>query len=413
MRKRIEETRLLTLGNAKSYAVATSATMRGVKPPRMLIRDFLPAGMLCGLTSYPGVGKTWLAMDLVRAVATGGKVLGEFPVLGGPQGVLFVGSDSSLADYARQWTRLTSTEHKEWLDTMDHMAESGMAQEEFPPDPFDRVRFLIQSTFMLDNSDEVKRVIKTVLDEKIFPVDRKVVRTMTDDEGTEEDEIIEESGRCALIVMDTLSRLTMANQNDNTEMERVFSMIRVICETTGAAVLLLHHNSKQTEFNDGQDWRGAMSQIGALDVWINLSAHKTTKTIVRADFKKFRGITPDSAEYKMQIDDPDGAKLTYLGKVSGFFGNDDSIAGDLLKEFADWKSVNAAEEAMWPSHSDRFTERGKFKKAVRNRITDLYPAKLQRRGSVRNYEFKVKDTCPTSDTQTPETSSVPGSIPLT
>src|SRR6266478_5519620 len=106
-RKRIEDTRLLTLGSASPYKVADSGSLRGVRPPRMLVTDFLPAGMLCGLTSAPGVGKTWLAMELARAVVTVTPAIGEFKVNDGPHGVLFVGSDSSLADYARQWARLS------------------------------------------------------------------------------------------------------------------------------------------------------------------------------------------------------------------------------------------------------------------------------------------------------------------
>jgi hypothetical protein len=76
VRKRIEDTRLLTLGQASPYRLATSSTLRGVKPPRMLIESLLPAGALCGLTSMPGVGKTWLALELAQAVATGGQALG-------------------------------------------------------------------------------------------------------------------------------------------------------------------------------------------------------------------------------------------------------------------------------------------------------------------------------------------------
>jgi len=410
MKKRIEQTRLLTLGNAKSYAVADSGTIRGIRPPRMLVRDFMPAGMLCGLTSFPGVGKTWLALDLTRAVVTGGKVMDEYQVIGGPQGVLVIGSDSSESDYARQWVRLTEREHVAWLNERDALAEGGAADAELPPDPFERVKFLIQSPFMLDNTDEVRRLIRTVMDEKIFPVDRKVIQTLRDEEGNE-DELVEESGRCALIVMDTLSRLTMANQNDNTEMERVFANIRCICEVTGAAVLVLHHNSKQSEFNDGTDWRGAMSQIGALDSWINLSAHKAKRGLVRAEFKKFRGITPDSFEYTMHVSDPDTAKLTFNGRSSGYFGTDD-LKEELVKEFTDWKTVAAVEEKLWAAHSDKFTDRGKFKKAIKNRLGDLFPATLTRRGQARAYEYKVKDTCPPSS-ETQPTSSAPGSIPTT
>jgi hypothetical protein len=399
MKKRVEDTRLVTLGNAKAYPVTTSATLRGVKPPVMLVAEVLPAGMLCGLTSYPGVGKTWFAIELTRAVVTGDKFLGEYPVLGGPQGVLVVGSDSSEADYARQWTRLTAAEYQAWLDATDAAHEAG---NEPPTNPFDKVKFLIQSTFMLDNVDEVRRLIRTVSDETLFPRTR-TSRKVVDDEGEHVDTIVEESGGCALIVFDTLSRLTIANQNDNTEMERVFANIRTICEVTGAAVLLLHHNSKPTEYNDGGDWRGAMSQIGALDSWVNLSAHKSTKRLVRADFKKFRGITPSAFEYKMGVDDEATAKLTFVGRTDGFFGQDD-LKAEMERQFTDWRTVGAVEEVLWPAWQDKFPERLKFKKALKNRMGDLFPEKLERRGQQRTYEYKVKGTCE-SDSSAPVNSA--------
>ena len=398
MRKKVEETRLVSFGNAKAYRPMSAAKLRLTRPPDMLIEDFMAASFVCGLTSYPGVGKTWLALEIGRGVSTGDKIMGEFAVRGGAQGVLFVGSDSSEADYARQWSRLTQAQHEAWEESFD--AEG----DDVPPSPFERVHFLIQSPFMLDNADEVRRVIMTALDETLFPretavIDGECVKT--------------ERGGCALIIMDTLSRLTTANQNDNTEMERVFANIRVICEVTGAAVLLLHHNSKATEFNDGADWRGAMSQIGALDSWIQLSRSKKQPNKIKAEFKKFRGITPPSFEYQQNVNDPDRANIAYLGKIDGFFGKE-NLKEDLLLQFSAWKTLAAAEETMWASYSDQFNERGQFKKACRNRLKDLMDGdRLDRRKSQASgqkgatpFEYQIRQTKPAP---TPE----PGAIPAT
>jgi len=346
----------------------TAAALRLVKPPVMLVANFLPAGFVCGLTSYPGVGKTWLAMDVARAVCTGGKVVGEFPVIGGAQGVLFVGSDSSEADYGKQWRRLTEDQHQEWVDSFD--AETG----EQPPSPFERVHFLIQSKFMLDNADEVKRIILTALDETLFPRESQVIN----------DEVVKsEKGGCALIVMDTLSRLTVANQNDNTEMERVFANIRVICEVTGAAVLVLHHNSKPTEYNDGADWRGATSGIGSLDCWIQLASSKRNKGKIKAEFKKFRGISPGAFEYQQNVKDDDRANLMFLGKTDTAFGHE-GVVDELILKFSAWKTLADVEEAMWASYSDQFTERPKFKKFLQNRVGELLKSrKIEKRTAAR------------------------------
>jgi len=403
--KKIESTRLVSFGNAKPYRPMTAASLRGVRPPEMLVEDFMAAGFVCGLTSYPGVGKTWLALEIGRGIATGQSIMGQFKVLGGPQGVLFVGSDSSEADYARQWSRLTQDQHEAWEESFDR------EHEEEPPSPFEGIHFLIQSPFMLDNSDEVKRVILTALDETLFPRKTMVI----------DDEVVKSTqGGCALIIMDTLSRLTTANQNDNTEMEKVFANIRCICEVTGAAVLLLHHNSKATEFNDGADWRGAMSQIGALDSWIQLSSSKKDKKKIKAEFKKFRGITPSSFEYIQHVKDQDRAHLAFLGKIDDSFFGKENIKDDLLLQFTMWKTLAAAEEAMWDSYSDQFTERTKFHKACQNRLADLMKSdRLERRqggkvaGQKAPYEYLIRQTkpCPTNTDTTTLPPTIPGSIP--
>jgi hypothetical protein len=301
---------------------------------------------------------------------------------------------------------LTQAQHEEWEKTFD------ADQVDPPPSPFERIHFLIQSPFMLDNSDEVKRVILTALDETLFPRESTVING---------ERVLSERGGCALIIMDTLSRLTTANQNDNTEMERVFANVRVICEITGAAVLLLHHNSKATEFNDGADWRGAMSQIGALDAWIQLSSSKKDRGKIKAEFKKFRGITPESFEYKQNVNDADRANLAFLGKTTGFFGTE-ALKEDLLTQFSEWKTLVAAEDSMWASYSDQFTERGKFKKALDNRLKDLMDTgKLDRRAGKRvpgkkgatPFEYQSKPKPCAKPDATPTTSSEPGSIPTT
>jgi hypothetical protein len=312
--------------------------------------------------------------------------MGQFAINGGPGHVLFIGSDSSEADYARQWSRLTEDEHREWENSFD-------SEDHNPPEsPFKRVQFLIQSPFMLDSPDEVRRIILTALDETMFPRETQVING----------EVVKsEQGGCRLIVMDTLSRLTMANQNDNTEMEKVFAHIRIICEVTGAAVLLLHHNSKATEFNDGSDWRGAMSQIGALDSWIQLSNSKRNKHKIKAEFKKFRGITPGSFEYQQNVQDPERASLVFLSKCDSMVV--ESLTEDLLLQFSVWKTRDVAEEAMWAAYSDQFTERGKFKKAIQNRLSELLKTdRLDKRPAPRKegqkgapaFEYQIRQTKP-------------------
>lgn len=266
---------LVGIEEVAPYPTTPSHALYKVRPPMMQIDQFLTVGGVMGVTAYPGVGKTWLALEVTRAVASGTPFLGRYRAMRG--GVLFVGSDSSLFDYAYQWSRLTKA--------------TPNAEEVFEP-----VRFLIQSPFLLEDENEVRRLIRT---HQVFEWGE--MRDGPD--GPERERGFH------TIIIDTVSRTTRANQNDNSEMEGVFRHVRWLAEATDAAVILLHHNAKRSEYNDGSDWRGAMSQIAGLDSWVHLAPHRRDKYLIGVTFKKFRGITPEDFTYHMNVTDPTTASL--------------------------------------------------------------------------------------------------------
>lgn len=356
-RKPTEDPLLVGLKNVDPYPLITSDSLYTEQAPPMLIDEFLPAGGVMGITSYPGVGKTWLTLEVVRAVATGQKFLGRFPTRRG--GVIFVGSDSSIFDYARQWKRLT------YAADLAHDGKVPL---------FDAARFLLQSTFMFENLDEVRRLIATC--KKFEWGEEELVG-----EGTKHAKMMRSRG-VDCIVFDTLSRLTRANQNDNTEMEEVFRNIRRIAEFTGAACILLHHNAKRSEFNDGSDWRGAMSQIGALDSWCHLSPSRKDKYLVGVQFKKFRGITPEDFAYRMDVSDQTTAAITATDEPVTMQQrlNHDPLAEALTKAIVDEPNRTCPEirDSLWPQfngveHGNNllFTDQAQFTKAIDNRMRTL------------------------------------------
>lgn len=339
---------LRDIEKVKPYALTVGDSLYGIRPPAMQIENFLPVGGVMGITAYPGVGKTWLAMELARCIGSGEPFLGRYRTMRG--GVLFVGSDSSLYDYARQWTRLTST-------TPD-------ARDVYEP-----VRFLVQSTFMFEDTDEIRKLIRT--HQKFEWGDIR-----NTDDGP-----VREHG-FHTIIFDTLSRLTRANQNDNTEMEEVFRNIRWLAEATDAAIVLLHHNSKKSEFNDGADWRGAMSQIGALDSWVQLTPARKDKYLVGCQFKKFRGITPEDFSYRMNVSEVDSASLTMSEEPVTTVQK--LLFDPLARDITDYLQKNPGarsrdiREVLWPRYEEgvdsngkthRFQTKEKLWKAINNRIT--------------------------------------------
>lgn len=342
------------------YDLTHTQELRGLREPVQVIEGILPAGGVTGLTAYPGVGKTWLAMEIMRAVCTGEDFLGRYKV-NLPGAVLFVGNDASVFDYARQWTRLT---------------------KDIPDEKLDHAWFLCASDFMLDNDEEVMRLIKT---SNQYVVVEDEVQHHEDPLTGETWESIDDRTNFEVIIFDTLSRLCSANQNDNSEMEEVFRNVRAISERTGAAVILLHHNSKPNDHNEGSDWRGAMSQIGALDSWIHLKKPKPLKgrdpnapILISAQFKKFRGITPADFGYAMDVAHPDYAKLAIteepVTREERLVKGDFALA--VLEAIKKEPGLTQAgyRKLLALTHRDEFDSEVDFQVAVRNRIAALVKA---------------------------------------
>lgn len=352
---------LAFMGVVKPYAeIIDPVTTRSLKPPPRLVEDFLVKGSVTGLTAMPGVGKSWLAFEIMRAVATGGKVMGQFQAEQG--GVLFVGSDASIHDYAYQWVRLTRDEY-----------DAATAPLDGAYNPYAGCRWLMQSSFTLENPHEVCKLIKT---HEGFEAGEQV-QTEIDSEWDEDAErwtpvydMLSEYTGFKLVVFDTFSRLFRGNQNDAAEVERAMGHMKLIAEATGAAVLVLHHNAKPTEFNDGTDARGSSAFVGALDAWLNLTAKKGDKHYLRGTWKKFRGITPPDFDYRQEVMDPIRASLKFLDTVEASVGGGDSLTQSLLELLASVDEPLTETEIrtrLWPQFLDIWKDERSFYNAIHNR----------------------------------------------
>jgi hypothetical protein len=360
-----EDRRLIGIDAIEPYPFLSSDELYDLPAPRFIIEDFLPEGSISGITSYPGVGKTWFAFEMARAMATGGLFLNNFQATEGA--VLFVGSDASIFDYARQWRRLTHEQFK----TLQPDNESSPDYE----NPLKaNVKFLIQSDFLFESRDSLLKLIKSTKNFVWGPLHE------TYDEATGSTDMVRNTG-FALIVFDTLSKLTRANQNDNSEMEEVFRNIRLLSETTGAAIMMLHHNAKASEFKDGEDWRGAMAQIGALDNWFQLTPARADKDTIQVKIKKFRGITPQPFFYKADVNSGDPseeppASLAVVQEPKDVLFDDGiaEAAVEMLRSPAaagKWFTLKQVCDSLWttPMREMLFGEdRVKFETAVRNRL---------------------------------------------
>jgi len=346
--------RLIGLEKVKPYALIESTQLYHIESPPMLVDGILPKQTITGLTSYPGVGKTWLAFELMRAIATGTKFLNYFQAEQGS--VLFVGSDASIFDYARQWRRLTV---QEWSKLAPE--ETNWQHFENPLD--DHVRFLIQSDFMFENLDSVRQLIQTS-------------RQFQWGLPTQTEQGIYRNSGFSLIIFDTLSALTHCNQNDNTQMQEVFRNLRLISEQSRAGVMILHHNSYANEFNDGERWRGAGAQIGALDNWFHLTPSQTDTSLVGVKVKRFRGITPAPFSYEMNVNDEETASLVFSKEdVNNNAKIDDGMSESVINflhspvAVGKWFTLKQVSEAIWPEYKELYGNNLKrFTNTVRDHL---------------------------------------------
>jgi len=374
MPRPVENVKLENLQSVKPYSLYHTEELYAVKSPPMLIDGILPKQTVTGLTSFPGVGKTWLVFEFMRAIATGGKFLSHFQ--SEPGSVLFVGGDASVHDYARQWKKLTSTEWATYAPSEEEY-ESGNV----PYNPLqDSVRFLLQSDFLFEDVGAIRKLIRTALD---FEWGEPTIT----EHGPHWNKGF------SLIVFDTLSALTRANQNDNSDMEIIFRNLRLISEATNAGILLLHHNGYQSDHNDGERWRGASAQIGALDNWFQINT-TTESSSGKIDFKvkRFRGMTPESFRYKMSITE-DSAKLEYEGHPAREASLQDSLQVS-IEEYLNnpaaigmWFTHRAITDALWDDNQkilfgDNDDGYMRFYRGIRNRLdygVNLATPKYRRR----------------------------------
>lgn len=362
--------RLSLVQNSTAYPFETSLDLKDLHPPPMIIEGILPRGSITGITSYPGVGKTWLALEIARAVACRDKLINKFQCELGS--VLFVGSDASKFDYARQWRKLIN---QTWEKEYEFLVGN--------------TRFLLSSSFMLDDINDICRLIKSNNEFEWGDLE------FTENEiGQYED--FSKTG-FSVIIFDTLSKLTTANQNDNAEMEEIFRNIRFLSEQTQAAIILLHHNSKRSDHNSGDDWRGAMSQIGALDNWFDIKLHKTREVGRVLDIKKFRGLTPEPFFYDMLIDE-ETASLQPGQDAQEDNAVYTGVQGSIITWLkiipnSTW-SVKEIVEGIHPEYKILFPDVEAFTRFVRNRLNYMsqqYPPLVGKEGGGKKFA-KVKFT---------------------
>ncbi len=182
-------------------------------PPEWLIDGVLPAGGLCCIYGQPGIGKSFISMDIALSVASGGHWLGH-PLQAGY--VLYIAAEGGpgIAKRANSW-----------------LVARGVTPLQV------RIAWMTEPMSIYQGSDNVDRLIGR-LDNELQEVPR-------------------------LIVVDTLARCFDGDENKQQDMGRFVAGIDQLRHEYGATVLIVHHTRL-----DGDRERGNTAFRGGVDTMI-------------------------------------------------------------------------------------------------------------------------------------------------
>lgn len=214
--------------------------LRQRRPP-MLIKGVLAQRGVHILASAPYSGKTFFALEAMRALVYGTPFMGHFacPRAGN---VLYLGNDSPAWDISSQFGKLIGLPEPD-EDVLGLIAET----------PLGGFGFILDDSFALTDAADAKRLVEAA---NGFSSER---------EGRhyhpEPDEVAFSSRTLrgtSLIVIDTLRSVHGFEEKDNTEMQHVVNLLRYVANETGAAVLALHHFNKS---NPGERDRVTLERV--------------------------------------------------------------------------------------------------------------------------------------------------------
>jgi hypothetical protein len=175
--------------------------------PAWLVHDLWGSGAVGVIGGPPKSCKSWLALELAVAVASGRPCLGRFPVpLPGPV-LLYAAEDTP--HQVRQRIQQLCQARGASLDTLE-------------------LDLILEPTLRIDRPQDVERLRATLA-----------------------------AHRYQLLILDPYVRLQAADENHVTEVAAILSTLRALSRTFSLALLLVHHARKSPGHSAGLALRGS------------------------------------------------------------------------------------------------------------------------------------------------------------
>ena len=223
-----------------------------------LVQDLWGTGAVGVIGGAPKCGKTWLALELAVAVASGRACLGRFAVPAAGPVLLYAAEDAPL--HVRQ--RLEALAHARGaaFDTLD-------------------LGLIVEPSLRIDRPEDIDRLRATLA--------RHAPR---------------------LLILDPYVRLQRADENNATEVSAILATLRDLSRAFAVALLLVHHARKSQSDYSGQALRGSSDfhAWGDSNLYLRRRAQDLLLTVEHRSAAAPRPLTLRLAENPLRLEIRDG-----------------------------------------------------------------------------------------------------------
>jgi predicted ATP-dependent serine protease len=205
----------------KLLTVSTILDMPESERPEFLVYGLIPQQGITAMSGHPGSGKSWIMLELAKAVATGEPFLDQMRTKQG--NVLIVDEESGVWEMRRR---------------MELLSYSG----ELP------IYFYCQESFKVDDEHDMEALLKIVVDQKIL-----------------------------LVIFDPFVAIHSQDENSADGAQKIMESLQKF-NAVGATVLFIHHHKKGGGAS-GQSLRGSSAFSGRLDSHITVEKEEGSHAV--------------------------------------------------------------------------------------------------------------------------------------
>lgn len=222
--------------------------------PGALIEGFLPSKGVVVIAAAPFTGKTFLGLEITRAITTRTPFLGKYKVSPRKGKVLIVEQDSADWDFRTQYEKITGRkiEFDPELYTGEETDSVALSIRQIP--------WLSDDALVLDLAHWANKHLMFT-----------GYQTIQDQETGEWDSEPQYVEGFDAIILDSLTAVHGVEENENKEMHNVINRARLLSEKTQSCVIVTHHVNKAAADSDPRNGltidrlRGASAIAAAAD----------------------------------------------------------------------------------------------------------------------------------------------------